>query len=409
MSRITRTISVFGAFAFVGSASSFADTTAPRIAEKDLAIAFSLEGSHLLPASFQGSLANPLLPASWIEQVSAAFGETSVGGALDEENQYSDWKLISVRVAPCAPLHSFPTKFANSACWPEVRLVWQPVLTPFQHLARTVPAYADDRAIHAIYRVDPGVALSAQDALAARKLRESISNASPGADGNIEAFVKYRNAVVRQLLTDVIALRAANEPISAFEGLGVRPESTDRQNAKSFRDNVGTFLAKFAQTPSLVQLTAFSLPAGREPALLDEWVFVSFKGTGTDIEPENILLQSARDGRVLVDFGRSITATQRRDDERLYDELATASAIDGKEIQSAALLFETERDSLRGPIADRTVLHVNNVTCTSCHKFNEERFNFHNFSYLENRTLSIAPRVERDVALDLDWLATSLR
>ncbi|MCX6130742.1 MAG: hypothetical protein NTX25_16995, partial [Proteobacteria bacterium] len=55
-------------------------------------------------------------------------------------------------------------------------------------------------------------------------------------------------------------------------------------------------------------------------------------------------------------------------------------------------------------IQDRQQTLVPNTSCVSCHKLNALRFDFHNFSYLEDRDITISPRVIRDVELDLAWL-----
>ena len=48
-----------------------------------------------------------LLSAAWLGQVSDAYLETDVMDALEVENWYEEWQVVSVRVAPCGPLGSF--------------------------------------------------------------------------------------------------------------------------------------------------------------------------------------------------------------------------------------------------------------------------------------------------------------
>ena len=55
-------------------------------------------------------------------------------------------------------------------------------------------------------------------------------------------------------------------------------------------------------------------------------------------------------------------------------------------------------------IADPTQTFVHNTTCAPCHRLTDIRFDFHTFSYFEDRAATISPRVEGDVAFDLGRL-----
>ena len=91
-----------------------------------------------------------------LESLEEAYASTDVGDALQRENIYTDWRLVSVRIAPCAPVGITPDVDIDEWCWPTVRLVWQPVV---EHLrsgwGTTMDFYADDRAAHTIYPVRP--------------------------------------------------------------------------------------------------------------------------------------------------------------------------------------------------------------------------------------------------------------
>ena len=69
-----------------------------------------------------------LLPEHWLNLVSSKFYNTDVQDALDLENRYEDWRLVSMRVTPCGPLGIRLDQDIDDLCWPAVRLVWQPVL-----------------------------------------------------------------------------------------------------------------------------------------------------------------------------------------------------------------------------------------------------------------------------------------
>ncbi|MEC7242608.1 MAG: hypothetical protein VXW32_15345, partial [Myxococcota bacterium] len=125
-------------------------------AEADLAILLDTQDAPVVQASDRMGDGQTVLPESWLETVSKAFSTTDVEDALDLENRFEEWRLVSARISPCSPLGIMPTQDIDSLCWPAVRLVWQPVLQNFQTLWGTwVDFYADDRAIHAIYPVHP--------------------------------------------------------------------------------------------------------------------------------------------------------------------------------------------------------------------------------------------------------------
>jgi hypothetical protein len=94
--------------------------------------------------------------------------------------------------------------------------------------------------------------------------------------------------------------------------------------------------------------------------------------------------------------------SQSRDDDSLYDLLNGSN--DAEELAASVMLRINDIDRLTPMVRDREKLLVPNTSCVSCHKMNDLRFDFHNFSYLEDRDITISPRVVRDVELDLNWL-----
>ncbi|MDQ3231153.1 MAG: hypothetical protein M3Q07_04970, partial [Pseudobdellovibrionaceae bacterium] len=189
-----------------------------------------------------------------------------------------------------------------------------------------------------------------------------------------------------------------------YEQHGTRPEFA-RGEGTPFLAKLGEFLRDFAQPGHLQTLTSFSLPAGREPAHLDEWVFLSFKGEKGKIMPLPIAIHSKKDGRKLLSLTSSMRGTMARDDEALYEPFADEVA---EELKETVMLRVPDIRRLASILQDRKQILVPNTSCISCHKMNSERFDFHNLSYLEDRDISISPRVKRDVELDRSWITDFL-
>jgi hypothetical protein len=97
-------------------------------------------------------------------------------------------------------------------------------------------------------------------------------------------------------------------------------------------------------------------------------------------------------------------ASMGRDDTRLYElpePLLTT-------VNDSVALFRSDFRRLAPLIQDRRSRLVDNTSCATCHKLNPLRFDFHNLSYLEDQPITVSPRVNTDVALDLAWLRTHL-
>lgn len=105
---------------------------------------------------------------------------------------------------------------------------------------------------------------------------------------------------------------------------------------------------------------------------------------------------------MLASLGPSIRGSQGRDADELYDLLGTGET--GRELSDSVMFYISDIRRLTPAVADRRQLLVGNTSCISCHKMNELRFDFHNFSYLEDRDITLSPRLKRDVELDLLWL-----
>lgn len=382
-----------------------------NVAEKDLAIAFDLGDEALVRAADLLSSGEALLPRAHYRQVEEAFNGTAAEDALQNENMYTDWKVVSARIVPCAALGPTPLADTAALCWPEVRLVLQPILYDMLVHARFSPSFADDRAMHVLYDVPAELGLSASDAARAKHLLAKIRAATPSqtfaplSAAERSEFISLRDRATTRLLEDALTLRDTAQPATAYKGLGLRPESIEGGTvATRMRTRWLAFLSNYARPSRIRDLTAFSLPAGREPAHLDQWVFLAFRGAATQLVPVDLTLTSARDGALLFNYGHSLVATMGADD------LSPQSALSGPrgaEIRDSVILNTQDITRLAAPISDRNERLVPNVACGSCHKLNTLRFDFHNFGYLEDRDLTIAPRVRRDVERDLAWLRDS--
>ncbi|NVJ59853.1 MAG: proprotein convertase P-domain-containing protein [Gammaproteobacteria bacterium] len=365
--------------------------------EKDLAFIFPIDRSNLILTTDFSSSTAPF-PKRWYETALDSFSSTLIGDAVYNENFFSDWAIVSIRIVPCGTFQLHISESNDLLCWPEIRLVWQPVLYNFQLSGQRFAHYADDRAFHTLYHIPAEQFLPADSAEYANHLLSKAKSEDLSSQ-ELEDFVAYSRHVSNAFLNDVLTLRASELPNQSFEGIGYRPETLDSSLVSSFYQRLKQFLIRFARPSNLKALTAFSLPEGRQPALIGEWVFLSFEGNNGEIEPTDILINSSSNGGVLANLGHSQRATASRDDDRLYEEPTFSNVMD------STILFASDFDRLGPVVADRSQLLVPNTSCASCHKLNNNRFDFHNLSYLQDRTeMTISPRVLQDVALDMQWI-----
>jgi hypothetical protein len=386
---------------------------APAVGGRDLAIALALESASLPSARDALTGGARLFPRAWYDAIVAAYEGTAVGTALAEENVADDWRLVSLRLVPCEPMGTTPAHDLGRVCWPQVRLVWQPVLPGFSDDGIGSDDYADDRAVHALYDAPAASALGPAEAARADALRAKVAAYTdawrggayePLGPDELAEFVALRDRVAFGLLDAALALRSPGVPAAAYQGVGLRPEAGSSAEEKALRGRLLGLLSTYARPAALKALTSFSLPAGRQPAQLDEWVFLSFRGAGGALVREPVTFRSPDDGRVLFSFGASESASMGRDDAALYDAVDGDPAL-ADAAAASVVLFNGDRARLAPVLRDRSSRLVPNTSCASCHKLNALRFDFHNFSYLEDRDLTVSPRVTTDVALDLAWAA----
>jgi hypothetical protein len=375
------------------------------LAEKDLSVL--LDRNPGTAIRFQNSGAHDLFPFGWYQQVLNSFRSTPVGNALERENLYSDWQLTGLRIAPCMPLGLTPRDRVQDYCWPEVRLVWQ----PFVNVGPVREIFADDRAIHAIYDVFPSDALQQNELQRAVALRNrlfsyyhggrdpaNLLNASEEAE-----FRRLRDKVVQRMLGNVMWLRGFASS-TAYQGFGLRPEVGTAQDSE-FRRRLLIWLQAYTQGRLVREVAAFSLPAGRALGAINVWSFVSLHGQEGQLVSRPLWITSARTGRTLVNFGHQMSATRQQDDSRFFNtQFGPAVA---QELVDTVIFGSIDRARLLPKLADRNQVLEKNTSCASCHRFNNDPNNFHNMSYFVNlQQISVAERVKRDVAWDLQWLRT---
>jgi len=384
------------AFTYSGPIQAAPASVGP-VRAKDLAVVLPAGGSQRVAAE------DAIFPAAWWDQIHAAFAKTSVGDAVERESPLANWRLVAMRLAPCQPLLPYLSERNDVLCQPELRLVWQPVEQRYRR-DRWV-SYADDRAVHVLYRFNGERELGVERAKIWQDLLRRAESLSITEN---ETYKKLTRTLVKSITAELQDLRSVS-PAEEYDGVGERPEFGDQSSATRFTASLHSFLAKHARPELLTQLTAFSLPEGREPPMIDEWVFVAFEpthsGQGQEIQPQSLTVRSRRDGRILVEYGVKARASVRRDDEVLQDLFDHATGENKSELDEAVIWTFGDRKTKGARIADPRQTHVAHTSCVSCHKLGKLTFDLHNLSYFEDRGVSISPRVEMDVKKELAWIA----
>ena len=378
--------------------------------EQDLAILIPMEAEPPLRANLETRDGSVLLPERWVQKVSEAYLDTSVLNAVEVENWYEDWRVVSVRIAPCSPLGHFPGHVPGGACWPQVRVVWEPVLEDHVTLNfGRVDRYADDRAIHALYRVAP-VPEATENSRAMEVVLQQIADGLPLEDlhdSTLRDFVHERNHALMRLTTDAAALRQKNTNTRLYNGVGVRAEyEMEDVSPFEFQDRLREFLFNYAQPWALHELTSFSLPEGRTPVLTNLWTFVAFDGHDGVITQKDITVQSRETGRLLVHLGTDQTVGAQGEDAPVV-----AAANDprvAEELAEHVFFRNSDFRNIGDAIIDPNQTFVQNTTCATCHRLTDNPFDFHTFSYFEAREATISPRVIADVENDLEILRAFL-
>ena len=380
--------------------------------QADLAILLDVLDEPIIDVNTRDANGDSLFPRGWLNTVQAAFENTEVEDAIQLENRYEDWRLVSARISPCAPIGIRPQDEMDTWCWPIVRLVWQPVIEDFRVSWGThTDFYADDRAVHALYPVAPrGLNGNRIDGhwrevvteyLAAGNDPDTLPNRMQ------EGFKAVRDASALALLNAVQELRDPSLPLNAYDDLDVRPElapGLDTDEAEQFPTKLTAFLSEFAPWTDLQEMTAFSLPEGRNPAGSDMWVFVGFEGNNgfPRIKDLNVIGRSS--GQELVNMGASQSVAVGVEDVEVQEAIARGN----RELEDSLIISEQDIAAIGPDMADPYEFLVPNTSCASCHRLNGLRFDFHSLSGFEDRGITVSPRVNKDVARDLIWTRSNL-
>ena len=358
-----------------------------------------------------------VLPESWLDAVDEALFKSEIGEFISDESWPEEWQLVAMRVSPCSPLGKIAdAEEIDRLCWPEVRLVFQPIAKKVRHLSIIQDHYADDRAIHALYRLSP-------DTEVLRKIQtelaedQRLSNIEPSV---LAEFENLRDQNAQFLLEQVYSLRqnqtlgnSDSKPSDAdypnYSLPDERLEYFDDESALEFSQKLfERVLTPFCQTQALHELTAFSLPLGRNPASAELWSFVGFHQVDGRLEQSNLKILSAHSASLLYEFkgegdlkSEDVTTTDgdiqfMKDFENLEHE------VQNQLLEQVVMDPRTET-KVKARVADPYQTLVSHTSCASCHRDNNLLFNFHNLSYFEAQDISIAPRTLNDVKRDIAW------
>ena len=353
--------------------------------------------------------ATKVMPERWIHQVDEALAASELDEYISDENYIDDWRLVSLRVSPCSPLGRVADpEEIDRLCWPGVRLVFQPLIERINIRGTIRDHYADDRAIHALYRFAP------QDP-ELQILLEQLQRGQRLLDLDPQGIARFENArdqAARSLLSQVRSLRLTD----ATYGLPQeRPEFYDLELSNRFREALLTDILNTHCSPSaLHELTAFSLPLGRRPASLDLWSFVAFTQDGGELTQASLEVRSREEGKLLYIFEgegalRSEDVTMTHGDYQLTEALSSLEAESRTQLEEQVIIETALDDPKIEAINDPYQTLVSHTTCASCHRANGQNFNFHNLSYFEDQEISISPRTFADVERDLSWSVALLR
>jgi hypothetical protein len=152
-----------------------------------------------------------------------------------------------------------------------------------------------------------------------------------------------------------------------------------------------------------------SLPLGRAPVPLDLWSFVAFNAQDGLLERADLEVKDKESGEVFFNFSADLgkeseDVSAARADPKLLQRFAQLEERVQERLIDQTILDQTQVPSQAPKIIDPYQTLVVHTTCSSCHRFNDTPFNFHNLSYFGDRAMTVSPRVEADVRRDLDWL-----
>lgn len=344
-----------------------------------------------------------VLKESWFNEVELALLDSDIGQRISDENSHEDWSLVAVRISPCSPLGFIadPNEI-DRLCWPEVRLVLQPIVQLIRPSGSTF-LFPDDRAIHALYRVE-------RQNPALGKILDLIEEGLQLTDidsGILEEFESARDQAAIDLLSAVKKTRIMK---GVYHRIAERPEFSDHEKENLFWEVlINSVLNTYCLPSSLYHLTAMSLPLGRRPVPLDLWSFVAFKAAEGSLERADLKVRDRKSGEVFFSFKEDLNkwsedVSAARGDPDMIEYYSQRNPEERTQLSTHTILDHRQLPRRASQIIDPYETLVANTTCSSCHRFNDTLFNFHNLSYFGDQEMSVSPRVEADVSRELDWI-----
>ena len=371
-------------------------------APSDLAVLLDTQMDPVIKAGDRIGYGGTLLSRNWLERVSTAFQRTDIEDALEAENHYEEWRLVSARFTPCSPLGIRPDQYIDDYCWPAVRLVWQPVVEDYRLAwGPIVDFFADDRAIHAIYPVHPRDPSGGRvDRSLLDVVTEILQAGEFPNESTSQVFFEQRDITSTWLLNKVYSLRDPSLSDDSWNTLGLRPETQmDDETLYAFQARLKLFLEDFAQPQDLREMTAFSLPEGRNPSGSDLWVFLQFLAENGQIYQNELNVIGRESGEVLATIGMDQSVGVGLEDPAVERALEFGN----QELEDSLIVSGDDIASKGSAMADPYQFLVPNTSCASCHRLNDLRFDFHSLSGFEDRGITVSPRVDKDVARDIYW------
>ncbi|MDD9950464.1 MAG: hypothetical protein OXT67_02760 [Zetaproteobacteria bacterium] len=350
-----------------------------------------------------------LFEVNWLLQVDEAFQTTAVKNAFLTESPPEDWQLISARISPCFPMVNSRAFNAQIFCWPQVRTVWQPVISSYAAEWTHLHNYSDDRAIHTLYWTLPTMfgdtsthhtdeAFFNHILHLATQQPEALSQLSPQ---TLQRWVTLRNQMAKQILKKTHNLRGTLQQ-RLFHGFGIRPELFKPNEQGIFRDKFIRFLQTYAAPQNLYEMTSFSLTGGRVPALMDIWVFLAFSAERGHLVRKPLHIYDSDTGQPLNQAMMSQSITTGEDDTKFYNH------PNHDKLRQQVLLYENDFKSISKRIFAKEPLLVGETSCATCHRFNAVRFNFHNQSKFNELETTISGKLKNEVAQDIQWIRREL-
>lgn len=403
--RTRRSISFIGLFfATLIPSKLFAEKI--TVNDKDLAIIIPKDHAHDFPAfSIKDNWG--LLSDKIYTNITNSFLATEVGNSITEENSIDEWAVVSARISPCSALYpSLRTK--DSLCWPELRVVLQPILkNKINYQSSQQEFFADDRNVHALYHASPYSALSDEAAKRADAYIETLKTGNNLNETQYNDFVNLRNLVASNFLKETKDLRISGIKEVNYEGFDIRPEFYKDYTADMFTSKFTAFLKRHAFTSRLHTATAFSLPAGRMPSHSDLWVFKKYIVEGDEFVESDITLHH-KGAQLMLNTGKTNSSTMQSDDPVFTSPDLTERQ---KRMISHHVVFNRHQQTgLLNRIADPNSFLVEHTSCASCHKLNQRMpANFHAMSYFINEPgPTVIKRVRLDVKDNLNWINNNL-